>query len=79
MKFPLARVLPVVFALLLPTTVLAQAPADTAQGSTATAHDGHKGGPKGHPKPAKKPKPKSKAKRAKTPKAKAGKKAAAKG
>ena len=79
MKLPVIRVLPLVFALLVPTAALAQAPADSAPlGSTAAAHAG-KGGTKGRARPAKKPKAKSKAKRAgkpsKTPKAKSGKKA----
>lgn len=85
MKLPFVRVLPVVFALLMPTVALAETPADSApMGSTAAAHTGAKGGAKGHAKPAKKSKPKSsKAKRAKTPsktlKSKSGKKAAPKG
>jgi hypothetical protein len=84
MKLPLVRVLPVVFALLIPTAALAEAPVDSApMGTTAAAHAGARGGAKGRAKPAKKPKTKSKAKRArpagKAPKAKSGKKAASKG
>lgn len=83
MKLPVIRVLPLVFALLLPTAALAQAPADSApMGSLAAAHAGTKGGSKGRARPAKKPKAKPKAKRAgkpsKIPKAKSGKKAAPK-
>ena len=64
MKLPFVRVLPVVFALLMPTVALAETPADSApMGSTAAAHTGAKSGAKGHAKPTKK----SKAKRAKTP------------
>jgi hypothetical protein len=84
MKLPVVPVLPIVFALLLPTAALAQAPVGSARmGSTAAVHAGSKGGAKGRAKPAKKPKAKVKAKRArtpgKTPKAKSGKKAAPRG
>jgi hypothetical protein len=65
MKLPFVRVLPVVFALLMPATALAEAPADSAPMGTTASHAGAKA--KGHAKPAKKSKPKSKAKRAKTP------------
>ena len=82
MKLPFVRILPVVFALMIPTAALAEPPADAApMGSTAATHAGAKGAAKGHAKPAKKSK--SKSKRAKTPskspKAKSGKKAATKG
>jgi len=84
MKLPVVRVLPLVFALLMPTVALAGVAEDSAPiGGTAAAHAGSKGGAKGRAKPAKKPKAKAKAKRAKTPgkatKAKSGKKAAPKG
>ena len=76
MKLP---VLPIVFALLLPTAALAQAPVGSARmGSTAAVHAGSEGAAKGRAKPAKKPKAKAKAKRArtpgKTPKVKSGEK-----
>jgi hypothetical protein len=84
MKLPVVRVLPVVFALLMPTAALAEVPADAApMGSTAASHAGSKGVAKGRARPAKKPKAKAKAKRAKpagkATKVKSGKKAAPKG
>jgi hypothetical protein len=85
MKLPVVRVLPVVFALLMPTIALAEVPADAApMGSMAAAtHAGSKGVAKGRARPAKKPKAKAKAKRAKpagkATKVKSGKKAAPKG
>ncbi len=84
MKLSVVRVLPLVFALLMPTTALAEVSADAApMGRAAAAHADRKGGAKGRAKPAKKPKAKAKAKRAKTPgkatKAKSGKKAAPRG
>lgn len=84
MKLPVVRVLPVVFALLMPSAALAGVSPDPApMGATAAAHADRKGGAKARAKPAKKPKAKAKAKRAKTPakatKAKPGKKAAPRG
>ena len=79
MKLPVVRVLPIVFALLLPSAALAQAPAGSAtMGSTAAVHAGSKASTRGRARPAKKPKAKAKAKRARTPgkapKTKSGKK-----
>jgi hypothetical protein len=81
MKLPLARVLPVLFALLLPSAALAQSPADGAPTGT-TAHADRKSGARAHAKTTKKPKAKAKTKRARTPgkaKAKSGKKSTPKG